>query len=301
MTNLLLLILCLALGIILQRTKGFPKDAHLVLNSFIIYLCLPALTLLYTSEIRFQRNQALPVLMPYILFVCSFVFFKIIAPIFHFDRSTTGALTITAGISSISFVGFSIFELLYGSEGLKMGILMSQAGSFVVCGTLGIMTAAYYSDSEPSAKKIFKNIFTFPPFLAFCLAVLLNIFGVHFPNFIKDILQKIGSPFTILALVSVGLQINFSRTHFTQKSLLIGLFFKLFIAPLIFYLLYVILLGEKTWLGQMCVVGAGLGSMNTATIIAINHRLNPPLASLMVGIGIPLSLITTLVLHYFLS
>ena len=301
MTNLLILMLCLALGVILQRIKVLPNGAHLVLNSFIIYICLPALTLLYTSEISFQQNQALPVLMPYILFVCSFVFFKILAPIFHFDRSTTGALTITAGISSISFVGFPIFEILYGKEGLKMGVLMSQAGSFVVCGTLGIMTAAYYSSSEPSLKKILKNIFTFPPFLAFCLAVLLNIFDVHFPDFAKDILQKLGSPFTVLALISVGLQINFSRENFAQKPLLIGLLFKLFIAPLIIYLLFVILFNEKTWLGQMCVVGAGLGSMNTATIIAINHRLDPPLASLMVGIGIPLSLITTLILYYFLN
>ena len=101
-----------------------------------------------------KSNQALPVLMPYILFVCSFIFFKIIARILNLDRSTTGALTITAGISSISFVGFPIFELLYGKEGVQMGILMSQAGSFVVCGTLGIMTASYYSSSEPSIPKI---------------------------------------------------------------------------------------------------------------------------------------------------
>ncbi|WP_435355780.1 AEC family transporter [Emticicia sp. SJ17W-69] len=301
MSNLLLLFTCLLLGIILQRIKGFPKEAHLVLNAFIIYVCLPALTLLYTSEISFQPNQALPVLMPYILFISSFVFFKILAPLLNFDRSTTGALTITAGISSISFVGFPIFELLYGKEGLKMGVLMSQAGSFVVCGTLGLMTASYYSSSEPSIKKMLRSMFSFPPFLAFCIAVLLNISNYHFPVFAGEILQKIGSPFTILALVSVGLQINFKKESFTQKPLLVGLFFKLFIAPLIIYLIYLILLDEKTWLSEMCIVGAGLGSMNTATIIAINHRLNPALASLMVGVGIPLSLITTMIWYYFLN
>lgn len=301
MSNLLLLFTCLLLGIILQHIKGFPKESHLILNAFIIYVCLPALTLLYTSEISFQANQALPVLMPYILFVCSFIFFKILAPMLKFNRSTTGALTITAGISSISFVGFPIFELLYGKEGLKMGVLMSQAGSFVVCGTLGLMTASYYSSSEPSIKKMLGSMFSFPPFLAFCLAILINLMGLHFPLLVGEILQKLGSPFTILALISVGLQINFKKESFTQKPLLVGLFFKLFIAPLIIYLIYLILLDEKTCLGEMCVVGAGLGSMNTATIIAINHRLNPSLASLMVGIGIPLSLITTMIWYYFLN
>lgn len=300
MSNLLLLFICLLLGVILRNIKGFPKETHLVLNAFIIYVSLPALTLLYTSEISFQKNQALPVLMPYILFVSSFVFFKSLATLLNLDRNTTGALTITAGISSISFVGFPIFELLYGKEGLKMGILMSQAGSFVVCSTLGLMTASYYSSSEPSIKKILRSIFSFPPFLAFCVAILLNLTGFHFPKIAGEVFQKLGNPFTILALVSVGLQINFKKESFTQKPLLVGLFFKLFIAPLIIYLIYLILLGEKTWLGEMCVVSAGLGSMNTATIIAINHRLNPSLASQMVGIGIPLSLITTMIWYYFL-
>lgn len=301
MSNLILLFFCLSLGIIFQRIKNFSKDAYLVLNTFIIYVCLPALTLLYTSEIKFKPSQVLPVLMPYILYVSSFLFFKFLAPILNFDRSTTGALTITAGISSISFVGFPIFELLYGKEGLKMGVLMSQAGSFLVCGTLGLMTASYYSSSEPSFKNMLKSMFQFPPFIAFCVAILLNISGFHFPVILTDLLQKLGSPFSVLALVSIGLQIKFNRENLSQKPLLIGLFFKLFIAPLIIFLIYVILLDQNNWLGKMSVVGAGLGSMNTATIIAINHRLNPQLASLMVGIGIPISIITSLIWYYFLN
>ncbi len=295
------------MGVLLQRTKGFPKEAYLGLNAVIINVCLPALTLLYTTEISFKSNQVLPVLTPYILFTCSFLFFKIIAKTFQFDRSTTGALTITAGISSISFVGFPIFELLYGKAGVQMGILMSQAGSFVVCGTLGIMTASYYSSSEPSIKSIAKSIFTFPPFLAFCVAVILNFANFHFPEHFNDVLQKMGSPFTVLALISVGLQINLSKANLAQKPLIIGLFFKLLLAPLIIFVLYLILLQEKillqenTWIGQMCVVGAALGSMNTASIIAINHKLNPPLASLMIGISIPISIITSLILGYLIK
>lgn len=306
MTNLLLLIICLSLGGILQRTKGFPKDAYLGLNAVIINICLPSLTLLYTSQISFKSNQLLFILTPYILFISSFIFFKIVAIILQLDRSTTGALTITAGISSISFVGFPIFELLYGKAGLQMGILMSQAGSFVVCGTLGIMTASYYSESEPSAKSIIKSIFIFPPFLAFCIAVCLNIMEYHLPSSISEILQKLGSPFTVLALLSVGLQIKISKENLTQKPLLLGLIFKLLIAPLLIFIIYLILLQQKillhenAWIGKMCIIGASLGSMNTASIIAINHKLNPPLASLMIGISIPLSLITAMLWYYFL-
>lgn len=289
------------LGIILQRLKGFPKDTHLVLNSIIIYVCLPALTLHYTTEIHFERSQILPILMPYVLFAYSFVFFKILAPIAQFDRSTTGALTLTAGISSISFVGFPLFELLFGKEGLQMGVLMSQAGSFVVCGTLGIFTASYYSSSGVSAKKIAKDIFQFPPFLAFCMAVSLNLLGFHLPSVATDILLKIGSPFTVLALISIGLQISFKRKDLQVKPLLSGLIYKLLLAPALIFILYFMVIGERSFLGKISVVGAALGSMNTATIIAINYGLNPKLATQMVSISIPLSFLNVAIWYYLIS
>jgi hypothetical protein len=284
----------------LQRIKGFPKDAHLVLNAIIIYVCLPALTLFYTTEIRFARSQILPILMPYILFICSFIFFKIIAPIAQFDRSTTGALTLTAGISSISFVGFPIFELLFGKEGLQIGVLMSQAGSFAVCGTLGIFTASYYSSADVSAQKIVRDIFQFPPFVAFCVAVILNISNFHFPIWSIDILQKIGSPFIILALISIGLQMRLNKEDLQIKPLLYGLSYKLLIAPILIFVLYFLMLGESTFLGRISVVGAALGSMNTATIIAINYGLNPKLATQMVSISIPLSFLNVGIWYFLL-
>ena len=301
MANLLLLFLCLILGIILQRIKGFPQDGYKALNGLIVNVCLPALTLLYTSETHFNRTQILPVLMPYILFIVAFLFFKILAPILKFDRSTTGALTLTAGISSISFVGFPIFELMFGKQGLEIGVLMSQAGSFVVCGTLGIFTASWYYSEEVSWVKILKNIFTFPPFVAFCIAVIINIFDWHFPIWTKDTLQKLGSPFTVLALISVGLQISFRREDIQVKPLMYGLLYKLMIAPILIFVLYILILQQHNPLGKQCVIGAALGSMNTATIIAVNYGLNPKLATQMVSISIPLSLLNVGIWYFLLG
>ena len=273
----------------------------MALNGLIVNVCLPALTLLYTSETHFNQTQILPILMPYILFLVAFLFFKILAPILNFDRSTTGALTLTAGISSISFVGFPIFELMFGKQGLEIGVLMSQAGSFVVCGTLGIFTASWYYSEEVSWVKILKNIFTFPPFVAFCIAVSINIFDLHFPIWTKDILQKLGSPFTVLALISVGLQISFKREDIQLKPLTYGLLYKLLFAPILIFILYILILQQHNPLGKQCVIGAALGSMNTATIIAVNYGLNPKLATQMVSISIPLSLLNVAIWYFLLG
>lgn len=292
MTNLLLLLICLTIGVFLRKLKGFSEDASTVLNTIIIYVCLPALTFLNTTEIHFSSHLLLPVLMPYIIYVGSFIFFNLLAPFIKIDDNTKGALILTAGISSISFVGFPIFEVLFGKEGLQYGVLMSQAGSFVVCGTLGIFTASYYSSSADfSFGRVAINIFKFPPFVAFCLALILNLSNYHFPVWGQQILDKLGSPFSFLALLSIGLQINFNKSQLDLKALFYGLFYKLFIAPLLIFIIYMLILGEYSALGKLCVIGATLGSMNTATIIAVTYKLNPNLATQMVSISIPLSLL----------
>ena len=94
MPNLVLLFVCLLIGLILRRVKVLPANAHLSLNAFIVNFCLPALTLVYTTQLHFERSQTLAILMPYILFVASAVFFGMLAPKLGFDRSTTGALMI---------------------------------------------------------------------------------------------------------------------------------------------------------------------------------------------------------------
>ena len=47
MDSIILLFLCLLLGFGLQYVKTFPKNAHLKLSQFVIYIALPALTFWY--------------------------------------------------------------------------------------------------------------------------------------------------------------------------------------------------------------------------------------------------------------
>ncbi len=146
MTNIAFLLVCLTLGVFLRKVPTLSKDAHLVINNLLLYVCLPAATLLYTSSTRFNEAYALPILMPWISFGGAFLFFQILRRFVKFHRHSEAVLILTSGIPSVSFVGFPIFELLYGEEGMQIGVLMSQAGSFLVCSTLGIILASYYAN-----------------------------------------------------------------------------------------------------------------------------------------------------------
>jgi len=277
------------------------QDAPLVINNLLLYVCLPAATLLYTSTTRFSANYALPILMPWILFGGSLVFFQLLKKFEKFHRHSQAVLILTAGIPSVSFVGFPIFDLLYGEEGMKIAVLMSQAGSFLVCSTVGIVTASYYANAPTKKWTFLLDVLRFPTFIAFCIALIINLSGLVLPDIIMGLLKKLAAPFSMLALISIGMQIDFRDKNINWRALGWGLGYKLILAPLLITLLFVIMLKQRGIIAEMCVLGAALGPMNTIAIIASNYRLNPALAAQMVGVGIPLSLVTVSILAWILE
>jgi predicted permease len=74
--------------------------------------------------------------------------------------------------------------------------------------------------------------------------------------------------------------------------LTVGLVFKLAIAPALILLLFAGLLGERGAVLQVTVFEAAMPPMIGASIVAMDHELDPPLLTLMVGIGIPLAFLT---------
>jgi malate permease and related proteins len=293
MSNLILLPISLIAGWLFHRLKILPDNAPQTLNGLIINLFLPAITLRHTVEMPVHAAYLLPVLSAWLVFGGACLFFWASHRWTQFDRSTLGALIVTAGISSISFVGFPIFEMLYGAEGLQVGIMMSLCGTFLVCSTAGIAVVEIYADATGLVnwKNILKNILKFPPFAAFCIAFGLRCAGYHHSTMVVDFLQKLGSPMNVIALFSIGFQSDFSLNNEHIKALRWGLFYKLIIAPLLVWTVYIVLLKQSGTTAHVSVLGSVLGSMNTIGIIAMRQGLNPPLIAQMLSISIPLSLL----------
>ncbi|MDB5256398.1 MAG: Transporter [Chitinophagaceae bacterium] len=301
MDQFILLFLCLIIGLALQWTKAFPANAHLTLNQFIIYICLPAIAFYYIPGIEVNASLLFPIGVAWITFAGSFIFFRALSKYFGWSKSLTGCLIITAGLGNTSFIGFPVIETLYGKEGLKTAVILDQTGSFLVLTTLGIATAAYYSrGANSNAGDILKKIVLFPPFIAFLLAVLMIPFGLQFEGNMKFVFEKLGAIVTPLALVSVGLQLKFERKSQHWEFLGLGLLYKLILTPALIYLIYVVVFGGKGKVVEVCLMEAAMPSMITATIVSAAHGLKPRLSSMMIGFGIPLSALT-LMIWYVIS
>lgn len=300
MDNIVLILVCLFSGIVLKYMKVFPDNAFEVLNGFIIYVSLPAITLLYIPEMKFTPDILYPAAVSWIIFIAGFLFFWGYRKIYKVDKLTIGALVLTCAMGNTSFVGFPVLRAFWGEESIKTGILIDQAGTFFVLSSLGIFAASYFSSQKSGIKSIAKRVLNFPPFIVFIIALILSGFNYHHTETVRSILQKLGNTIFILSLVSVGLQLNFSLEGVKIKDIFTGLFFKLIIAPSLILFLYVYVLGIKSEMIKICITEAAMPPIITGAIVAMNFNLNPKLVGQLLGIGIPLSLITLFIWYYLL-
>ena len=205
----------------------------------------------------------------------------------NLPRATVGALMLVGGLGNTSFFGLPMVETFYGKEGLGTAIIADQLGSFFVLSILGITVAGIYSSGRPTAVQIVKRIAMFPPFIALSIALLL--IPVTYAPWFSVLLHRLGDTLAPLALLSVGLQLRLGHVAEHRRNLALGLCFKLLLAPLAIYLLYVQLLGVHGQSIQVTIFEAAMPSMITASIVASEHDLDPPLANLMVAVGLLVS------------
>jgi malate permease and related proteins len=298
MANIVLLFACLVIGMVLHRTGKLPANAPATINGFIIHVSLPALILWYIHGANLRPDLLGAVAMPWLLFVISAVVFWCIGQMLSLSRGTTGALIMMGGLGNTSFIGLPMIESYYGPAFLPVGILIDQLGTYLVLSTLGITVACVYSEATASWREIVWRIATFPPLLAMLLA--LALLPVTYPEWVEVTLLRLGGTLAPLALVSVGLQLRLGTLLGNRSALAMGLGYKLLLGPLVLAAFYVAVLRGEGEILRVTVFEAAMAPQIGASIVAIQHGLNPPLVTMMVGIGTIASFITLPVWWYFL-
>lgn len=299
MSNLILIFVSLLIGLLLQKVKTLPKDTYVAINIIILYVCLPAVTLISIPNLTWDPGLISLCLVGWLIFAASYLFFNQIGKKFGWGPNVTGCLILTAGLGNTAFVGFPLVEAAYGKEALKYAVLLDQMGTFLVCSSFGILVATLYSQGRVPKRELLKRVVVFPPFVAFALALLMVSFGWALEGVSKTILERLAGMLTPLALMSVGLQLRVREIRHEWKLLSWGLGFKLILSPLIIFTLYS-LFDLPREIFQVAVFEAGMAPMITASILAASYGLHPRLAGLMVGVGVPLSFVTLTIWYKFL-
>lgn len=291
LNNVILLLSCFVIGMLLRQSGRCPDNMPASLNAFIIHVSLPALTLHYIHGLAFDPALVWPALMPWIMFAAGVAFFALVGRLLALSRPTTGCLMLVGSLANTSFIGLPMIEAYYGAQWMGIGIVADQLGSYLVLSVLGIFLASLYAAGErPTPRAIALRIAGFPPFVAIVLAFLLM--PVPYPEWATSVLSRLGNTLAPIALVSVGYQLRLSAIRGRLAPLGAALAYKLVLGPALIMALLVGLLGQSGTIVQVTVFEAAMAPMVGAAIVAMDNDLDPSLATLLVGIGIPLSFLT---------
>ena len=299
-SNFGLILLCFVIGIALKRLKILPEGAHVTLNRFVLNVSFPALTLKLVHDMTFSSDALYPIAMPWLLFLISAAIFYVLGRVLGWSNGTTGAVTLVAGLGNTSFVGYPLVETYYGKESLPIAILTDQPGTFLILSTLGVLLAAFYAGARFEARSTLKRLFTFAPLIATLAAFVLR--PIPFPEPLTQVLDRLGNTLVPIALISVGMQIKLDRNHIKRElvPLSLGLLYKLFLGPIIIAGLFIGVLKTSGHTIDVTIFEAAMAPMITAGVVAAEYNLNAELASIAIGVGIPLSLVTTALWFHFL-
>ncbi|MBN1207030.1 MAG: AEC family transporter [Myxococcaceae bacterium] len=286
-----LLGVCLVLGVLARGSGRFPPQTPLVLNSFVLAVALPPLVLRVVHRLEFRPELLAAAASPWIIFLAAVAFFRLLGPRLGLGRVSVAALVLTGGLSNTAFVGLPMAEALLGREGLAVAVVVDQLGAFLVLATLATLFAARASagDASPRPVMLLRKVALFPPFVALVLALALRPWA--FPGWLDTVLERLGSTLTPLALFSVGFQLKLGGLRARAGALTLGLGFKLVLAPAL-VVLGLWALPVAPIVLEATVLQNAMAPMVSGAILASEHELDPELAALMVGFGIPLSFLT---------
>ena len=290
MNAFVLLLFCMLLGIVVARWGRAPDGLSKSLNWWVLNIATPATVLEIVPQLKFDSSLWFLAVSMWLIFAATWLCFHSLAKYFHWSRNTLGAMILMAGLGNTSFVGFPLIEALRGKEALAYAAIADQVGAFLAINVGGILVAAFYTGVKPNAHAIARKIALFPPFIALILALGLSMTS-GLPVVLDATLSRLSTTLAPLALFSVGLQLRLQALKHHTNQLMIGLGWKLVLAPaLVFSTGWLLNIQGQTL--TVSVLEAAMAPMISAAILAERHELNPPLANLLVGVGILLSFVT---------
>jgi malate permease and related proteins len=205
----------------------------------------------------------------------------------NYPSRKSWSLITTSAMFNSGFLGYPVCLGVFGGLGLVRAVFF-DVGNTVLFIIFGIMLMFIYGGSYHA---ILRRSVLFPPFLAFLLGIIMNIF--HFPlgMIAPNILEYLSGAAIPLIMLSLGLSLEFKEVyqHITAASLVS--FIKLIISPLIAVVLAV-MLGLSGLDFRVTVVEAGMPSAMLSLVLAITYNLDIKLTAACIFLSTALSMLT---------
>lgn len=295
--NFLIIIIFVSLGWA-AKYYSWAKEKHTILiNRYVISICLPAIILLKIPQLIIDHSVIFPIIMAWLLIPIGAVFVLILARLYDWSREIIGCLLLVVCFGNTSFVGFPIIQAFYGDQALGYAVIYDQVGSFLSLAIIGNFFLAKYaieSDGSSSIHNKRQNkvhpitpfltkVFSFPPFIALIVAFLIGDY--HFPQVIQNSFWLISLTLVPATMFLVGCHFQLKIPAELTRPLGWAIAIKMLIVPA-FALLLLLLFEQHGLYSQVTFMESAMPPMVTASILAIHAKLAPKLAAAAVGYGL---------------
>lgn len=274
----------------MQKSSWFPKTSADVLNSFVLYVSLPAIIFLNLPDLIINSEIWVPVGFHWGLLVAHFIILWSLRFIFKWNKEIFSTLLVVTTLGNTAFLGIPLAEELYGKESIPYAVIYDQLGS-------GIAFILYASFLIPflqgkkgrSGKEVLKDLIIFPPFIALVLGFLFN--GVEFYPEVRKILEGLSATLVPAAIISVGYQLKLKLPRSVISQVTIGLLVKLFAIPLLALLIIKTFNLSGTSV-NVSLMQSGMPPMITGGVLAIVNKMDEKLTVSLVGYGLVFSFLS---------
>ncbi len=220
-------------GILLKKFLASTDRPLRAINTYIIWLALPAVIFSTLPDMQFSTKLLLPLLTPWLLIALSFLVIYPLASRLHWSVEIKIAVTLMIGLGNTAFFGVPLVKLLLGAGAVPAAIIYDQLGSFIILSVVATAAVAVYSGDgkRPSVKSILWKVVRFPPFISLLLALLLP--STEALAGMLPLLSLLGNTILPLAMLMVGLQFSIQVEPAYKWPVFTVIAGKLLVTPLI--------------------------------------------------------------------
>lgn len=114
---------------VFKATKSIHPDAHKGINTWILYLALPAVSFKYLPKVEWSQEMLFPIFSTVIIAVGSLFYMKFYSKAKGYSERSRRTLELASGYSNTSFIGFPLISAFYGEKYLSIAGKQSSAGA----------------------------------------------------------------------------------------------------------------------------------------------------------------------------
>lgn len=281
----------IALGYFLKKIDFFKEKDGVILSRLIIYVTLPVVIVEAITNVKLR-----PSLLFLTLFGSVAAFVIVVIGLLFFSRTnlsqeSKGSLSLTLCGLNLAIFAYPFAQALWSNVGLTY-MAMFDVGNALVIYTLGYSVALKYSSEGFNARTVVNKLVTFPPLIAFEIALFMNFSSLKIPSSISYMIDPVSSANAFLSMLTIGVYLNFKRIIREFKYMLSGIAIKysagIAVGVTLWYFARLIAPADHV-ASTVVLISSLMPTPLLSLIYSIERKLDPEIAGGMVTITVVIS------------